>query len=360
VRLALGFRHAGQTGVTISCYEDTVPSFVEGEMERLYQNTFSSVAAEHVGDAGTSTYVVRLGARAVTVFLFRRQKGRIRVLNSVIRITAQEIRQFSEYIFKRYLAVHVIDFVSIQTEILRRPFLCQQLNASEDIVLVLPGSAQAYVDSLGKTTRKRIRRSSNRVKRSFPDLEYHLYEARQIDDWLVGKIIAMKMARMHDKNEICGIDDEQKDWIGRIAKSHGFVGVASISGRLCSGVICSQMGANYFMHVIAHDSEYDPCSLGLLSCYWTVCEAIARGGKEFHFLWGQGRWKDNLCGEQTDLDNVAVYRSRVRYIFDLDTVLRNICIAHIRKLKHRAETAPLAFWLRRIGAVAARLLTIRK
>ena len=40
----MSHRQVEPDGITIACYQNHVPPFVETEMERLYQNIFSSIA----------------------------------------------------------------------------------------------------------------------------------------------------------------------------------------------------------------------------------------------------------------------------------------------------------------------------
>src|SRR5207245_3753907 len=116
-------------------------------------------------------------------------------------------------------------------------------------------------------------------------------------------------------------------------KMYGLVGVATVDGRVCAGVICSRSAANYFMHVIAHDPTYDEYRLGKLCCYLTICECINRGGKEFHFLWGRYEYKYRLLGVQRDLDHLTVYRSRAQFLLNGNLVLKNAYKGYGRQAK---------------------------
>src|SRR2546425_1120584 len=101
-----------RTGITISCFVHEVPPFAEAEMENLYGSLYSSLTKFRiyggVGDA--STYVVRKDGKVIVVFLFRLNKGRVQVMNEVIRIDEEEIRRFSETIFLKFRSASVISF----------------------------------------------------------------------------------------------------------------------------------------------------------------------------------------------------------------------------------------------------------
>lgn len=331
--------------LTITLHEREIPSFVKTEMERLYQNPFSSVAAEHVSNPDTSTYVVYRDGRPITIFLFLRDRRQVRVLNATIRIGTEDIQRFANYIFDQFKTVAAVSFQSVQLERVDRssvPLPYQRFNASEDIVLALPDTPQAYLQNLGKSTRKYIKYHLNRPKRHFPTYCYTVCEPDQIDERLIQDIIDLNTARMENKHKVSTIDDAQKEWIMTVAKTYGFVGVARIDGKVCAGVICTRIGANYFMHVIAHDPRYDDYRLGTICCYLTICEAVARSGKEFHFLWGQGDYKYRLLGVQRDLDNLTVYRSRTHYFLNSGLVLKNNFAGYIRRAKLRFDKTDAA------------------
>jgi len=85
--------------------------------------------------------------------------------------------------------------------------------------------------------------------------------------------------------------------------------------------------------VIAHDSRFNAYGLGLLCCYLAICECIARGGKEFHFMWGREEYKYRLLGKHRDFDSLAIYRSRLAMLFDG----RRVAATLLRQYRGRAK-----------------------
>jgi hypothetical protein len=321
----------------ISCYINEIPSYIKVEMERLYQNAFSSTAAEHVNNSNTSTYVVSLAGRPTTIFLFQLKKEQVRVLNTAIKIKPDEIHQFTNYIFGQYKSVTSIIFRSIQTDRLNLSLPYQQFNSSEDIVLTLPDTAKTYSENLGKNMRRNIRRYSENLLHRFPSYQFQVYEKEQINEQHMRDIIDLNAVRMQGKNKLSMIDDKHTNWVIQMAKTYGCIGVATIDARVCAGVICSRVGDNFFMDIIAHDPAYNEFSLGTLCCYQMICEAITRGGKEYHFLWGQGDYKYWFLGVQKDLDDLTVYRSWMHCFLNPGLMLHNEFTSYIRKAKIHFE-----------------------
>ncbi|MES2538428.1 MAG: GNAT family N-acetyltransferase [Pseudomonadota bacterium] len=300
-----------------------MPSFVEAELDRLYGNVFSSLPQLRLHDALTNvcTYVVRSGSNIITLFLFLHEKGRVRVINEGMEVGEDEASRFAGYIFSSLRNVNTISFRAIQTDVRRLAFPFQRSVYLEDIVLTLPDTEQEYLARLGKSTRSYIHRYLNKLRRSVPSFRFQTYVRDEVDEESIHAIIRLNRARMAAKGKVSGFDDVQTRKIIALVKACGFVGVATIDGRVCGGSINYCVGSNYFLEAVAHDSAYDNYRLGTLCSYLTICECIARAGKEYHFLWGQYAYKYRLLGVERDLECLVVYRSRTHVLLCCDLAL---------------------------------------
>jgi CelD/BcsL family acetyltransferase involved in cellulose biosynthesis len=250
-----------------------------------------------------------------------------------MEVDSVAVTRFADTIFTGYNKVSAISFHAIRTTIAELPFPHQRFNFSEDFVVELPGTAAEYLASLGPSTRSYIKRYLNRARRVFPSFLYHMVENEEVSEQLVHDIIHMNQARMQCKGKIPGIDDDETGRLFRLARLRGLTGVVTIDGRPCAGVITYRSGLNYFMEVVAHDPAYDDYRLGTLCCYLTVCECIARGGREFHFLWGRNDYKNRLGGVQRDLDDLVIYRSPAQQRRNCGLVLRTSFHGRLRQAK---------------------------
>ncbi|MDB5765184.1 MAG: family N-acetyltransferase [Herminiimonas sp.] len=321
--------------IAISCHDNEMPPFVEVEMDRLYQNFFSSLAKFRLDGAlrNVSTYVVRKNGKPATILLFRREKKTVTVLNEVIRLDEEDIRRFTTTIFSAFESVDTIMFSTIQTDLGTLPFPYQRFNTSEDIALALPDTPEKYRASLGHNTKRNVKRYSQKLKGEFPSFRYDVYTKEEADERLIREIIDFNRVRMSGKNKVSDIDEKEACRIVSRVKMFGFVGVATIDGRVCSGQICYRVGDSFFMDVIGHDTRYDDYWLGTLCCYLVICECIRQGGKEFHFLWGHYDYKYTLLGVRRDLDHVVVYRSRTHLMLNAALALQTEFNGAVRKLK---------------------------
>jgi hypothetical protein len=311
--------------ISISLYSGSVPQYIDGKLDQLYQHMYSSLAYHmEYGNitSDTSTYVVEKNGEIITVLLFRMESGKVRVLNEQFRIIAEEIDRFAQYIFNACPSINVISFPVIDTTANVLSFPYRQSRCTQDIVLALPGTAEEYLGSLGKSTRSYIKRYLNKLKRSFPSVSCKTYGNKEVSEQHIHDIIALSKARMAGRYKPSRFDDAETEKIIRLARLCGLVNVITIDGQVCAGAINYRFGESYFLQVIAHDPAYDRYGLGTLCCYLAICECIAQKGKEYHFLWGLYEYKFRLGGIQRDLSHLAIYRSRLQLMLNSGTALK--------------------------------------
>jgi hypothetical protein len=299
-------------------HENDVPQSACDDMEKLYQNTFSSAFAVEAGDPGISTYVARTGPDARAVFLFRVRKHGIVVLNAAIPLAADDIEPFLRLVFERYPQVRTVCFASIDAANLHSTFPLLKWGASENYIVTLPPSVAAYQASLSKSTATHMRQNQARLRRHHPDHVFQIYEGAAITERIIDAILGLKD---NAGNKTHRLGEKETSWLKKVAGARGFLGISTVNGRICAGTICSHMADNFYTHVIAHDAAFNTYSLGTLNTSLTVCEGIARGGKEFHFLWGAGAWKRRLGARPRALDDVLVFRSRLHILLCLHMVI---------------------------------------
>jgi len=333
--------HASNTStesasVVISWHDNQLPELVGVEMDKLYQNLYSSYAQFSVsGDLNNvSTYVARTSdKKAIAIFLFRKEGDRVEVINSVIKINEEEIHRFVKNVFETFRSVKVISFHAVQTQLHAFPFPHHKINFSEDIVVPLPDTGQEYLDSLGKNTKKNVKYYSNKLKRNFPSFEYKVYEKEDVEEHHILDIIKIKNNRMADNSKSMTIDEKEIQRLIHLVKLCGFVGVATIDGRVCAGSIGYRIGENAFGGVIAHDLAYDDYWIGMLCCYLTICASIDMGCREYHFLWGRDEYKYRWLGVQRDLDNLTIYRSWMQLVLHCGTAFSAVLQGRKRQAK---------------------------
>jgi hypothetical protein len=320
---------------TISFFEDSLPPTIEAEMTSLYANLFSAPAKFRTYGQllKASTYVARANGRPTAIFVLRFDGKKIHVLNEQIHVPDAEMARFVHYIFARYKSATAICFKTVDARLNRFPYPYQRTYFTNDVVLPLPSTISDYLSQLGKSTRENIKRYLKLLKRDFPGHQFQVHEKNEGGDELFKTIIDFNHLRMSGKRKISGINNAESERLHSLVRHCGIICTLVINGRVAAGTICYQFGDNYFMRVIAHDSIFNDYRVGLLCCYLTIGECILRGGKNYHFLWGREEYKYRFLGQHRDFDSVTIYRSRLRYVANIGSIVKVAVKAQINKAK---------------------------
>ncbi len=311
----------------ISCYENEVPDFCAAEIDRLHGHLLCSFSNFQMSQAieGASTYVEWTNDIVSNILLFKRTTHEVVVINEFIKLNEETATRFSNYIFKKFKSVRIISFGKVEASLRALPFPHHVVNCTEDFVVTLPATVSEYHTLVGKNMRRNIKRYTSSLEKDFPSYRYEVFVGSKISEQQIRDIVDLNRARMAGKNIESRIDDAETRWIIDLAKKCGIVGVATIDGIVRGGAIGFRIGQNYFMHVIAHDPEYNNYSLGIICYYFTICEGIARGGKRFHLLPGRYEYKYRLLGEIRDISRVDIYRNRITAMRYAGRILRYTC-----------------------------------
>lgn len=325
--------HAGE--ISISCYENEVPSFVPAEIERLHGHLYCLPSYLGMSGllAGASTYVVRQGGVPVTVLLFRCEGPEVSVLNEFMTMSTDDIERFTAHMFSTCKAVKVVSFGRVRSDVQRLPYPWHAVNYTEDMIVDLPGSVKEYDARVGKNMRRNIKRYTNALQRDFPSYAYRVCVGAAVNEEDIRDIIRLARLRMESKNIVPRFNEAETQWIVKLAKECGLVGIATIDGAICAGAIGFRIGDNYFMHVIAHDPKYNYYSLGIVCYYHTICEGIARGAKRFHLLQGRYGYKYRLLAERHDIRHIDVYRNSLQAALHSRRIFKKAVNGHVLAVK---------------------------
>jgi hypothetical protein len=344
--------------VTIACY-DTVPPFLEAELDLLYQHINSSLCYHAVARRARDAYayVARRGEHPMAIFLFQREDRAITVFNEMMPLAAEEIERFAQYVFSRFPSVGRISFSKIGKDVGALSLPWQQYGSSEDIVVTLPATAEAYLSSLGSKTRHNIKHQMKAICADFPGFRFETYENGAIAEEHISGLIHLKKSNIDEKKMKFGITPEESSWMIERAKTNGLLVVALFEGKVCGGSLSFRLGDHYFSHVNGYDSRFAKYSLGMLCCYVAMKEQIERGAKEAHLSRGRNQYKFKLLGVQRDMANLDIYRSRVAYCRNGRRVIRNALKDFIARQKSMLlETEHRRGFLRAVAAPVVRIL----
>jgi len=324
-------------GLRCDLHLQSIPDFAGVELEQRYASLYASLPQLEIeGDPrGVNTWVARRGEQIEELWLYRVERDEVRVLNEAIPVTSEAVEAFAESVFAAHPGTHRIVFNAVYPQLDGLSLPRQRMQSTDDSVITLPATEEAYLESLGKSTRKNIKRYLQRLQEAHPSFRYEIHERDAVSAHLLHQIVLLNHKRMAAKGKVSGLDAQQEARLLQLARRTGFIGIASIDGQVCAGAIVFKIGCNFFSFVRAHDARYDECRLGLIGGFHLVRACIARGGKELHLMWGREPHKALLGAQLREMERVIVFRSRVDVLRSADLIVKNHAAEFVRNSKRR-------------------------
>jgi hypothetical protein len=319
----------------VSIYEKQIPDFVGHELERLYESVYCTLARFNIyGEANdASTYAARAGGVIQCLILFRIESGVVKVINQQIRLADDDLRCFADAIFEKYGKVRRIAFYAIDTTLAGFHLPFQRYQVLEENVLTLPRTRDEYTASLNQNLLKRLQAGERKLKRDYPGYQFQILKRTQVTDEILRHVVDMAGARMAAKQQSAYIHAEDLGKIRQLIHRYGFVGILRIDGVIRGGNIFYGVGRRYFMHVIAHDPDYDKYMPGHMVQYLAACYCIDMAGHECCLMGGGRENKGRFRAVPKYLDSVDIYRSRLRFLLDA----RRVASGALRRYLHRVR-----------------------
>ena len=313
-------RDAEQASSIVSeFHEQSVPEFAAQALDRLYGSlyaSFSHFSLSHTAQPAPHTWVGYRHGEVVGVLLFRLRVDQVLLLTEMFSLEQAVADAFSRAVFTRFREVKTIHFNAISLSGTLTGWPMQHYAFSENYVISLPQSVDQYRASIGKSTRKTLRGYGNRLQRDFPDFswdvravgEMRAHELRSV----IRQLHRFKRDSLAARGKRAEISRRETARLLILARHAGLIGIARIGDRVCGGSLACRIGGNYVMLLSAADPALASYRLGILCCFWSVCDCIRAGGQECHLLWGRYQYKTQLLGEPRSLLRLTIYRSRLR------------------------------------------------
>ena len=306
-----------KSGLAAEFHRWPLPGYIWPALHGLYQSIFCSEPHLRNHDSlGSDLQVwVKRSDGSITGLILFQVKGRVaRVINEMHALEAEQLNQFAQALFREYTQVDAICLhaIRIEGDGLTLPLL--QSEYSEDYLLSLPDSAEAWRASLSSQTREKIRYHYRRSCRKQPDLSFRQIDGSDMSDTQFDRVLQLSQARMSRKGRSFNMSEREMKCLRAMIRECGQLSVIEIQGEICAGLLCTRLEKSIFMHVIAHDPRHDDLRLGFLCCALTIEAAIASHAEHFHFLWGFYDYKTRLGGQRQSLYRAVVFRSWWHYL----------------------------------------------
>lgn len=302
---------AKDPGLATEFHRWPLPDYIWPALERCYRSSYCTESQLRISGSLTpriEAWVARRDGCISAVILFDRYQDHVRVLNEVFVLSEKVLSDFAEAVFGLYPKLQVIRVRAVKIDALPKQYIGLSVDISDDYRLTLPASAEQWYRSLSARTREKLRYYLRRAQQRVPTFSFRTLVTNEFNLAQIKQIIQFNRARMQVKGKRFGMSATEEHQICQVMLERGQLSIIEIDDKPCAGLLCTSVGGEVFMHVIAHDPAYDDLRLGLLCCALTIEDAIAKGCQQFHFLWGRYDYKTRLGGEREPLAQVFLFR----------------------------------------------------
>lgn len=289
-----------------------LPDYVWPALERCYRSMFCSEPQLRISGSLTArieAWVARHDGCISALILYERRGDQARILNEVCNLSAQVLSEFADAVFQLYRELSSIQVRTAFIDALPSRYRCLAAEVSDDYQLRLPTRIEAWRQALSPRTREKLRYYLRRAQQRAPSFSFRTLAVGEFSAGQIKRIVALSRARMRTKGKRFGMSAIEEHQLCQLLLERGQLSVIEIDGALCAGLLCTRVGGDVFMHVIAHDPAFDELRLGFLCCALTIEQSIITGDRCFHFLWGHYDYKTRLGGERKVLSRVLLLRT---------------------------------------------------
>ncbi len=313
-------------------YTGSIPGFAERAIDELYGSLYASLPQLRLSPMeGAHTYAAWQEQRLRALFLYVCSGRVLRVLNEGMLLNPATAARFARRMFREYPDIRRVHFHAVQLHGWPTGLPAARFTLTEDMVITLPDTENAYMSSLGRATRKSLRQNMSRA----PGLVHTVTPGAETAPSVVDAIVGFNHARMRRKQRDSALDDAATAKLRTLLLARGVVGTVWLQGRLCAGTLACRFGEDLYSLVNAHDPVFDSLGMGNIGRHLMITAAIRSGVRRFHLLGGQLASKQAALARRVPLDDLLVYRNRLARLQDAPTLSQ----LHLASLLHQLRTA---------------------
>jgi hypothetical protein len=294
-----------------------VPDELVDELPWLYGSLFSTGAWFRAFDEAEPQGSCVLSSPR-HVLLFHIQGDTIEVLNKAFPMAPSDAMRACAALFRALPAARRIH-LEVMFAPRDLPAPKRVLYSADDMVIDLPGSADAYYASLGKKTRKNVRNYENRLRRRHPDVTTEIVEAGERASELVDQFLVWHLARAQERGYVSGYVSKprQAAQTKALMRAGAQAQLTTIDGALAAIEFIFYTGRDSSLYAGSFDATYADLDLGFLSTYWAIREIASTGARRCHLLWGTDYYKTLLGARPETATRLSVFRSQTARLHSL-------------------------------------------
>jgi len=268
------------------------------------------------------------------VILFRREGGTVDIVNRAFACEPSEADRICGALFRAMPGVHRIH-LDVMFPPRELAFPRRVRERLDHMVIELPRTVDDYYHSLGKKTRKNVRWYQNRLLRAFPDVKTETITPGERSSELVDRLVEWKVERYRQKGLLTywETDPGLAERVANLVRRCGEARITSISGEEAAIDLCFRVGETVYPFQSANDPRYDESSLGFLTFYWLVCDAVESGATRLDALDGTEWSKTPLGARPVRRTRLSVFRSRLGRLRSLGEAL-SLMRERYRRARH--------------------------
>jgi CelD/BcsL family acetyltransferase involved in cellulose biosynthesis len=315
-------------------YPANIPDGIADELPALYNTLLSTVDWFETHDRSTPAGACIL-ERPRHVLLFCLAKDTVEILNKEFAIAPGDVERACRALFRTFPQTRRIHVeVLFPPEELRLPK--RVLYGADHMVVDLPTTVDAYTASLGKGTRRQVRRSRRDIEKERGPIAVETMSPGVEVDELISTLVSWKNLRFNAKGEttLWQADPTAAGHFAELVRRRGRARIASIAGTRVAIQFLFPVGTSMYVAQSGFDPEFSPYGLGLLQDYDNVCEAIEEGFTRLSLFWGTTAHKAHLGARPKRATRVSVFRSRAARVYSLDEA-REVAARDLRRAGQR-------------------------
>ncbi|MDR2038776.1 MAG: GNAT family N-acetyltransferase [Bacteroidales bacterium] len=294
---------------------------LETKLKTLYQTPHSDMVYLNMYDHSISQENCRKlfiyednALKQLLLFKYEGNESSVTILNTSFTISSLEIKYISNVIFYEFSTVGKVIFQTLFLDCTGKIEMTVYEKTLYDAIMDLPASMDVYMKSLGTQTRKHVKYYQNRIQKDFPGFNISFQEGEDIKSGQIARIVDMNRDRMKSKGKKSGIDEIQQEYIYQYAQINGMLCLCTVDEEIIGGTINTIIGEHAYLHVIAHDNQYNKYNTGQVALVNTVQYLIGKNVKHFHLFWGEYDYKYRFLCKNHDLYDITVYRKKGAYM----------------------------------------------
>jgi Acetyltransferase (GNAT) domain len=183
--------------------------------------------------------------------------------------------------------------------------------SADDSIIDLPSSAETYLSSLGRKTRKHLPYYVRRLQAEWSDdLEIDCLSKSAISLEDFGRVVDLNRARIEAKgrDHLWTNDMIRARWL--LAQEEGILCVVRRKKEIVGGTLSYIHGDEGYLVLIGHDPKYNALNIGNVCLWVTIQRLIGSRVRRYHLLWGKSFYKTQFGGREEALLTVQIARNR--------------------------------------------------